>query len=273
MLEVRNITVKIGSKTIIEDLSLQAAPGEVVAIVGPNGAGKSTFLKALCGDLKPSTGEIWMDGRRLAECSSIEWAQVRAMLPQHSTLSFPFSVEEVVLMGRSPHSNSISRSIDYQIAHEALKAVETQHLAYRKYTTLSGGEQQRVHLARVLAQIWRPLPSRSRYLLLDEPISSLDLAYQHSTLSIARNFARDNVTVVVILHDLNLAAQYADRILILKNGRQFALGSPQTVLTPEIISDAFSIEVTVLPHPNLACPLIVFVPQDQNKKFKTAYSH
>lgn len=272
MLEARNITVKIGSKTLIEDFSLQAAVGEVLAILGPNGAGKSTLIRALCGDLKPSHGEIWMDGRKLSDWPTLERARVRAVLPQHSALSFPFAVHEVVLMGREPHSNAFSTSMDHQIAHEALKAVEAQHLAYRKYTTLSGGERQRVHLARVLAQIWHPLASRSRYLLLDEPTSSLDLAYQHSTLSIARDFARGGVCVVVVLHDLNLAAQYADRILIMKNGRRFALGNPQSVLIPEILNAAFSVEVTLLPHPNLACPLIVFASH-KSAKFTTAHSH
>lgn len=149
---------------------------------------------------------------------------------------------------------------DYEIARAALDAVEAAHLEERIYPTLSGGERQRVHLARALAQIWEPSPSHIngvRYLLLDEPTSNLDLAHQHRTLAVARRFAREQVGVLVILHDLNLAAQYADRIAVLRDGSLVALGTPSQVLTPEAIRETFATPVIVMKHPHLDCPLII----------------
>jgi iron complex transport system ATP-binding protein len=229
----------------------------VLAVVGPNGAGKSTLRKILCGDLKPSGGEVFMKGRALADWSLTERAQVRAVLPQDSSLNFPFTVLEVVLMGRAPHLKGAEGKHDYEVARAALDAVEVRHLEERIYPTLSGGERQRVQLARVLAQIWEPPAGGARYLLLDEPTSNLDLAHQHSTLKIARRFAREGVGVLIILHDLNLAAQYADRILMLRQGSVAALGSPIEVLTPEAIYETFGMPVVITKHPLLECPLII----------------
>lgn len=260
MLKARTVSVRVGSKALIEDVSLEMPPGEVVAVVGPNGAGKSTLMKTLCGDLQPSAGEVWMEDRPLSAWAPLERAQVRAVLPQQSTLTFPFTVLEVVLMGRVPHVKSAEGPRDYEIARLSLKMAGMQQFEDRLYPTLSGGEQQRVQLARVLAQVWETPPSGSRYLLLDEPTSNLDLAHQHATLDIARRFAGEGVGVLTILHDLNLAAQYADRIVILKEARQLASGSPQAVLTPDLIQDAFGMPISVMSHPYLNCPLVVPVP-------------
>ena len=261
MIEARHLRVNVGrSKALLDDVSLNVCAGEVLAVVGPNGAGKSTLRKALCGDLRPSRGEVLMNGRPLADWSLMERARTRAVLPQDSTLNFPFTVFEVVLMGRTPHVRGAEGARDYEIAREALEAVEAGHLKERLYPTLSGGERQRAQLARVLAQIWEPHPDHARYLLLDEPTSNLDLSHQHSTLEIARRFAREGVGVLVVLHDLNLAALYADRIVMLKDGRAIASGTPAEVLTRETIKDTFAMPVLVIKHPGSDHPLVIPTP-------------
>jgi len=257
MLEARNISVMIGPKKLVDDVSFSVSEGEVVAIIGPNGAGKSTLLRTLTGDMNPASGIVCMGSKRLDDWSRRDRARVRGVLAQQTVLTFAFTVLEVVLMGRSPHLTRGETQHDYDIAFDALEACQVIHLAERLYPTLSGGEQQRVQLARVLAQIWEPNELGTRYLLLDEPTSNLDLAHQHSTLQVARELAADGVAVLAILHDLNLASQYADRIVVLREGKNLITGTPQQVLTPETIEYAFNIPVTVVPHPNLNCPLVV----------------
>lgn len=259
MLEARKISVQLGGKKILDDVSLNIKPGEVLAVIGANGAGKSTILKALSGDVSVDTGQIIMNDKPLCDWSLSERAEIRAILPQNSTLSFPFSVQDVVLMGRNPHCKYKESSRDHQIVAKAMQAVEINHLQYRQYQTLSGGERQRVQFARILSQIWEPVTSQPRYLLLDEPTSALDLAHQHETLAIARILStKQGVGVLVILHDLNLAALYADRIAILKNGSLIAQGTPQAVLTEPVIELAFGYSVTISTHPQKRnCPLVI----------------
>lgn len=262
MIEARNITVEIHSKKLLDAVSMEMRTGEVLAVVGQNGAGKSTLRKVLCGDLPPTGGEVSMNEKPLADWSLPERAKIRAVLPQDSTLNFPFTVLEVVLMGRAPHVEGAENVRDYEIARAALAEVDALDLEQRIYPTLSGGERQRVHLARVLAQIWEAKNGEPRYLLLDEPTSNLDLTHQHQTLKIARRFAADGAAVLIILHDLNLAAQYADKILILKNGRISVFGTPETVFTPAALHETFGVSVSVIKHPHFDCPLIVWRDSD-----------
>lgn len=257
-LEARNISVHIHQRPILNDVSLGIEAGKVVAVVGPNGAGKSTLLKVLSGDLIPTSGGVWMNDQPIAAWDKRLRAQHRAVLPQSSSLAFAFTALEIVLMGRTPHIIGAERPQDAEIACEALEAAGVLHLQDRLYPTLSGGEQQRVHLARVLAQIWAG--DQPRYLLLDEPTNNLDLAHQHTTLEVACAFARRGVGVLAILHDLNLAAQYADHILVLKNGAMLASDTPNNVLTPAIIQQAFDIPVMVSEHPCYNCPLVIPIP-------------
>lgn len=258
-LEGSCLAFRIGGKALVEDVSLIVAPGEIVAIVGANGAGKSTLLRLLSGDARPERGSVTLQNKPLSQWHKRDLARSRAVLPQTSLLGFGFSALEVVLMGRSPHIQGIERPADYAIARAALAAARVEHLAERSYLTLSGGEQQRVQLARVLAQIWED--TGARYLLLDEPTNNLDLAHQHVTLAIAADFARHGVGVIAILHDLNLAAQYADHVLVMSAGRALAYGRPNTVFTPALIREAFDMAVTILPHPSLDCPLVIAEPQ------------
>ncbi|PEN07740.1 heme ABC transporter ATP-binding protein [Longimonas halophila] len=257
MLSLSDITVQIGGSTLIHQVDLTVQPGTLTAVVGPNGAGKTTLLRVASGELTPSTGTVSMDDQPLAACSNREVARRRAVLAQQSHLRFAFPVLQVVLMGRTPHLNGAETARDWQIAESALAAVGLADFAERSFPTLSGGEQQRVQLARALAQIWTPPPSGNRYLLLDEPTASLDLAHQHRVLTTAAQRAQDGVGVLAILHDLNLAAQYADQVVMLRDGQVYESGAPAEVLTPSAVQSVFGCPVCVIDHPTQGCPLIV----------------
>ncbi len=259
MLETNQLTVKIGKKIILADITLEIKPGELLAVIGPNGAGKSTLLKSLCGEIKQTAGTVLMNGKKIESWSSLERAACCAVLPQRSNLSFPFSVLDVILMGRSPYYHSTNRQIDHQIVNQILALTGIAMLKQRIFTTLSGGERQRVQFARILAQIWQPVSAQSRYLLLDEPTSALDLSCQHDCLGIARQFAKEQgVGVLAILHDLNLAALYADRIAILQSGHLVAVDIPSKVLNEPLIKRVFNYAVAVQKHPlNLDYSLVI----------------
>lgn len=248
MIEARRVSARAGKAILVRDVSLSVAPGEVMALIGPNGAGKSTLLRLLAGDDAPSSGEIRLAGRPLAAWAPRDLARARAVLPQQSALAFAFTALEVALMGRAPHDGGGDGPEDLAAARRALAIVGLDGFEERLYPTLSGGERQRVQLARVIAQI--ELGGRSeRYLLLDEPTSSLDLAHQHGALRIARRMAREGAGVIVVLHDLNLAAEYADRIGVLSRGALLSSGSPRDVLTRETLREAFHIEARIVPAP------------------------
>lgn len=253
MLRAHNLHIRRGRKTVLADVNLQLESGEVLGVLGPNGAGKSTLLGALCGELTPSEGSVSLDGEALTHWSGSHRAQRLAVLPQVSTLDFAFRVEEVVGMGRLPYQTGRVR--DDEIVAAALLAADAGHLSGRSYLALSGGERQRVHLARVLAQLWPGQAGQT--LLLDEPTSMLDPLHQHTTLQAVREFADRGAAVMVILHDLNLAARYCDRILLLEGGRTVALDTPQQVLRPESLKAVFGLEVLVQSHPERGHPLII----------------
>ncbi len=259
MLQAQDIRISFGKARILDGPSLRVAPGEVVAVLGPNGAGKSTLLSVLAGTLRPDGGDAALEGTALADWTPQALALRRAVLPQHSELSFAFHVLEVALLGRSPHAGATTRAHDLAIVEACLQEAEVAHLAERLYPTLSGGERQRVQLARVLAQIDFPEPASQqgdRYLLLDEPTSSLDLAHQHATLRTARRAAERGIGVLAILHDLNLAAMYADRLVVLDRGSLAAEGTPEAVLTETMVRKTFDLSVSVTRHPTRGCPQI-----------------
>lgn len=259
MLEAHNISVQIGNKVLLDDISIAIKAGEVLSIIGPNGAGKSTLLKALSNELYLTQGNISLNNRVLADCSIKEQARLRAVLPQSSHLNFPFKVEDVVQMGRSPFHGTSTVKQDQHIVKQAMELVQVTHLQGRNFTHLSGGEKQRVQLARVLTQIWEaPNDGQARYLLLDEPTSALDLSHQHHVLSIARQLAQTwNIGVLAVLHDLNLAATYSDHIAVLKAGRIIQNSCPTQTLEPELIKQTFNLDVEVTTHPHQDCPLVI----------------
>ena len=253
MLRTEKLHIRRGEKIVLEDVCLEVRAGEVLGVLGPNGAGKSTLLAALCGELAPTEGLVLLDDQPLNQWKGPERAQRLAVLPQTSTLDFAFRVEEVVGMGRLPHQTGRMR--DAQIIQDALETADVGHLAGRSYLALSGGERQRVHLARVLAQLW---PGQNgQTLLLDEPTSMLDPLHQHTTLKAIRAFADRGAAVLIILHDLNLAARYCDRLLLLEQGRPRALDCPQVVLQPDELKAVFGLDVLVQPHPELGCPMVI----------------
>ncbi len=257
MITASNISVKIPSgKLLVDDFSISIKPNQLTAIIGKNGAGKSTALKAICGDIDLNTGSVSIAGKSSSQIQ--ELAKQRAVVRQKSDLEFEFSVREIVALGRSPYSGFFTSAKDQVIIKKCLEKVDAFHLVDRIYTTLSGGEQQRVQFARALSQIWDLINQKKpSYLLLDEPLASLDVAHQHEMMHVLKQLCENNVGVLIILHDLNLAAQYADVVHILKDGKTVAEGTPFDVFTEEIIFDAFDHPVSVVPHPKIHCPLII----------------
>ncbi len=253
MLQAEGLYLRRGQQDVLRGIDLQLAPGQIVGVLGPNGAGKSSLLGALSGELVPAQGRVTLQGRLLSDWAGPERAQRLAVLPQVASLGFAFQVQDVVGMGRMPHATGRQR--DAQIVEAALQAADAAHLAQRSYLALSGGERQRVHLARVMAQLW---PGEEGVtLLLDEPTSMLDPLHQHTTLEAVRRFADRGAGVLLILHDLNLAARYCDRILLLEQGRSYALDSPASVLTPKALKAVFGIDVIVQAHPERGHPLVI----------------
>jgi iron complex transport system ATP-binding protein len=253
MLRAEQLEVRRGQCAVLSGIDLQLQAGEMLGVLGPNGAGKSTLLAALAGELPPSAGGVSLDRRPLGDWPGAERARRPAVLPQSSGLNFAFRVEERIAMGRLPHASGRAR--DAQIVLEALRAADVAHLSGRSYLALSGGERQRVHLARVLAQLWPG--GAGQILLLDEPTAMLDPLHQHTCLQATRRLAEAGAAVLVILHDLNLAARYCDRLLLLERGRAHAFGTPAEVLRAEPLQAVFGLEVLVQTHPERGHPLIV----------------
>ncbi|MTH35870.1 heme ABC transporter ATP-binding protein [Paracoccus limosus] len=235
-----NISVSLGRARILHDLSFQARPGQLTAIVGPNGSGKTTLLRALTGEL-PHQGRITLGGADLAGMSVEELASRRAVLSQFAALSFPFTVAEVVRIGLQARGERAEAPVP-----AALAAVGLPGFAGRLYQQLSGGEQQRVQLARVLAQVWHPLDRYgARWLMLDEPVSSLDIAHQLTVMRLAADYARRGGGVVAVMHDLNLTAMFAHHVVLMARGLVLARGRPDQVLTDVALTDAYGCSLRV----------------------------
>ncbi len=268
-LKIENLCIERGGRSVLSNISLTVEAGEMVVIAGPNGSGKSTLLGAISGELTPESGEIHFNGQPIGEWHLKSLARHRAVLLQSSSLTFPFRVIDVVLMGRSAHHDGLETARDIHIADAAIKMVGLDGLELRTYTQLSGGEKQRVHLARVLAQLWTETTQDSdaaaapRFLILDEPTSSQDMAAQHLVLSSAQRCAQQGLGVLCVLHDLNQAAQYADRVLLLSEGTTVAIGTPIETLKPEILERIYSVPVQVLQHPSYNCPIVLSQPPNE----------
>jgi iron complex transport system ATP-binding protein len=242
MLQVTNLNVSYGTRRVIHDLSFELAAGSVLACIGPNGAGKTTLVRALSGIIPPDSGSILMNGRDLANLSAGERARCVAVVPQARQLPPAFTGWETVLLGRTPHLNWLGQisGRDEKLARQAMQRTRTLELAERPVGELSGGEQQRLLLARALAQA-APL------LLMDEPTAHLDLRFQLNLMDEVRSLARqDGLAVLVVLHDLNIAARYSDRIALLVDGSLSAIGTPDEVLNPDRLSEAYQVPLDVL---------------------------
>lgn len=231
-----------GGTTLVDRVDLDIAQGEIIAIVGPNGAGKSTLLRMLSGDLRPTSGAVRLDGRKVCSYQPRELAERRAVLAQHITVSFPFTVEEIVWMGAGEHVGRQARAN----IEAALQEVGLADFRARDITTLSGGEQQRAHFARVLVQLRTSEAEHGPgILLLDEPTSSLDIRHQLDLAHTARRCADNGTTVIAVLHDLNLAARFAGRILVMHRGALTAHGAPSSVISSELLAEVFDVDLPV----------------------------
>lgn len=250
MLTAHNLSYQIGKSLLVRAVNLELNKGEVVVIVGANGAGKTTLLRLLSGELEPTQGTVCLEGQPLHQLSARQLARKRAVMRQHVFLNFDFTAYDVVMMGRHPHIRTAATYKDHQIADSMLHRTESEHLRDQLYATLSGGEKSRVTLARVLAQ-------ETPILLLDEPTSTMDLRHQQMTMRLARDVANQGGAVLAVLHDLNLAAMFADRIGMMRKGQLVVIDTPQQVLTIEHIEQVFGLTVRILEHPDHHCPLVV----------------
>jgi iron complex transport system ATP-binding protein len=234
-LSARSLHVERTGNALLTDVSVDVARGELLAIIGPNGAGKSTLIGVLAGDVEPDAGTVELDGRPLDSLSARDVARLRAVLPQQLTIAFPFTVREIVAMGRNPWLDDR----DDDVVDAAMRRLDVTHLAERTYPTLSVGEQARTSLARVLAQ-------ESPLLLLDEPTAALDIGQQEKMLGITRSLVDEGHGVVAVLHDLNVARRHADKVLVIHNGRSVAYGSPEEVLVAERLSAVYEHPIRVV---------------------------
>jgi len=257
-LTIENLSAGYDRTVVLRDISLAAQAGQVLGLIGPNGAGKSTLLRAISGTLAPTKGSIRLGATDLARLPAAERARLAAVVPQGAHLPEGFSVAEVVLMGRAPHLPRFGgeSARDHEIARQAMQRTATWALAERWIGELSGGERQRVLIARALAQ-------EPRLLLLDEATAHLDLKHQTATLNMARRLARSGLTVIAALHDLNLAALYADRLALLHEGALLICDTPDRVLTPDWLRQAYDVEAVVGRHPRYGTPLVARVSEER----------
>lgn len=238
-LDIKDISFSYGSKQVLNGVALEVGRGEVVSIVGPNGSGKSTLLKCIERILKPKTGAVYLDGKETATMSARELARAMGYVPQATAEVFPQTVFETVLMGRKPHLTWGVSKRDLEVVGEVLQYMGLAELAQRYLDELSGGQKQKVLIARVLAQ-------EPEVFLFDEPTNNLDIKHQLEVLEIIKDLSKQRKsTVIMVIHDLNLASRFSDRLVLLKDGRVFAVGEPESVLTPENINLIYEVEVSV----------------------------
>lgn len=257
MITASNVDVFIGRKQILHGIDFEAAPRELTAIVGPNGSGKSTFLKALAGEIVHH-GEIFLNGQPLHSLKPWQAASRRAVMAQQTTLSFPFTVREIVRLGLTGGFSGARPGEIEQLPERALEAVDLKGFAGRYYQELSGGEQQRVQLARVLCQVWAPvMDGVPRFLFLDEPVSSLDIKHQIAIMQVSRDYARRGGGVIAVLHDLNLMAMFADKVAVFHKGRIVAAGAPRDVLNDQLVERVFDCRLRVGAVPAPGTPFVL----------------
>lgn len=251
-LKVSNLSIEFDKKNIINDVSLAVKNGEFVGMIGPNGSGKSTLLRTIYRIIEPSTGTILLDGENLKKIKLTDSAKKMGVVGQFNTINFDFTVFEMVLMGRTPHKKSLENDNvhDYELATHALRQVGMENYARRSFSTLSGGEKQRILLARALAQ-------EPELLILDEPTNHLDIKYQLQILSIVKSLG---IGVLAALHDLSLAAMYCDKLYVLKAGKVITCGKPKEILTSKLIQDVYEIECDIKENPATGYLAITYYP-------------
>jgi len=254
-LKLDSVSLGYRKHVVLRNITFEARPGEMLGIIGPNGSGKSTLLRGITRIIEPSCGAIFLNGSNIRCINRRKLAQVVAVVPQNPTLPEPFTALEVVLMGRTPHLGLLryEGKKDLAIVKAAMESTQTLAFAERRVDELSGGERQRLTVARALAQ-------EPKMILMDEPTANLDINYQIETLGLARQLCRkQKLIVVVTLHDLNLASQYCDRLIVLSNGIVYRQGVPMEVINAQTIKDVYGAEVLVYPHPVNKLPATLIV--------------
>jgi iron complex transport system ATP-binding protein len=256
------VSVRIGGAQLLHDVSLTARPGEILGLLGPNGAGKSTLLSLLAGDRRPSTGTVRLHGRHLGDWPAEALARVRSVMTQSATVAFDFTVREVVALARLPHAGWSNADADRRVIAASLELADVVQLADRAYPSLSGGEKQRVQAARALAQVWTATGDAScRYLMLDEPTASLDLRHQHALLIAVRRFVAHGVGAIVVLHDVNLAAAYCDRVALLDGGKLVACGPALETLAADRLTAVYGVPLTPIRDGDGPAHFVVHLPK------------
>lgn len=259
ILHVNNAALTVGKSQLLSEVSFSLQENGMLAVIGPNGAGKSSLIRAVTGigcDERGISGQVLFNDQPLKNMPPEIRARHVAVLPQYSSLDFPFLVEEVIALGRLPHSSGVVR--DREIVREIAAKLDIQHLLKRSYPTLSGGEKQRTQLARVFTQLWEPVDNTPRLLLLDEPLNSLDVGHQLQLMNLLKGFAEQGIAVLVVLHDINIAIRYADRLLALKNGKQLEVGPVDKILTESLLQSLFDIPAEIIRQSSSMHPLVVF---------------
>ena len=269
-LNINNIDFSYHSSKVLNEVTFKAESKEFIGIMGPNGSGKTTLLKCISNVLNPQVGTILLDGRDIHKLSRKEVAKNIGVVPQSSNIDFTFTVSELVLMGRNPHTERFQNEteLDFKIAENAMKLTRTQHLSNRTFEELSGGERQRVIIARALAQ-------EPKILLLDEATVHLDISSKFEILNLIKGISKEkNIVVIAVFHDLNLAAQYSNKLILLDKGKIVSIGSPDEVLTPENIQKTYHIDAIVKRHPLTNTPYVtpyIFDKQNENKKSQSIH--
>lgn len=258
MLRGEGISFRVGKQVLLKPTDVGFEKGKFHVIMGANGAGKSTLLKLLSGDEAPSAGRVFFGEKNLSAYHKTQLAVKRAVLSQHYHLAFPITVKEVVLMGRYPFYGVNPAANDLAICQKAMAMMEVEKFSERDYTTLSGGEAQKVQMSRVLSQIWNEDGSDEKLLFLDEPVSHLDVKYQYQLMRIAKAFCRQQTTVIAVLHDINLAIAFADRILFMKEGEIRHVLDDAALLTPAIIDEIFGVSSAIIHDERQARPIVIF---------------
>ncbi|MCL2803353.1 MAG: heme ABC transporter ATP-binding protein [Micrococcales bacterium] len=250
VLATQAVTYRVDNFTVLDGVDLEIKPGQVTVVVGPNGAGKSTLLSLLAGDLTPSGGQVTYDGRPIGEYSVTKLARLRAVMAQENVVAFPFTVLDIVRMGRAPWHGTDQAEMDDAEVALAMARTDTSSLAERRFPTLSGGEKARVAFGRTLVQ-------RGRVLLLDEPTAALDIRHQEMVMALARGEAAGGGAVAAVVHDLSLAAAWADQVVLLDRGKLAGCGTAEQVLTAESLSNVYQHKVDVLDHPQTGVRMVV----------------
>lgn len=251
MLKLRDISLSLSGLPLLKTINCSMAAGELVVVLGPNGAGKSSLLKVACGELLADSGEVLLRDQSLSNYSPLNKALSMAVLPQQSSLDFPFLAHEVVALSRIPHATGAKA--DQDIVAQALKTMDVWHLAEQLYVHLSGGEKQRVQLARIMAQLWQ----KPGMLMLDEPTSALDFSHQQQVMKLLQARASQGNAVLMVLHDLNLAATFADKIILMDEGEIVAQGEPEQVLQESLLKEVFDLDFYRITHPQTGKQLFV----------------